>query len=207
MRVEFSRLITLNGQKNKFNPFKSPDGEGIFSALLQKGPDSLFILLCNLFRASIAFSYIPQVWKATRVVFIPKHGHNNYTEAKAYRPISLASFLLKSLERLIERYICKRVLLDTPLHRNHHAYQSLKTCKTALHSLVSRLEDSMEWKEIALGAFLDIEGAFDNTFYESIVLSAHKYGVNDTICRWINSMLRCRNITASLLGRQGGLLP
>jgi len=112
------------------------------------------------------------------VVFIPKGGRNDYTAAKSYRPISLASFILKTLER----YIRQRVLRDTSLHRNQHAYLPTRSCITALHNLV------MAIKEIALAAFMDIEGAF-----------ANKHGVDVSITKWINSMLQSRIIRANLL--------
>jgi hypothetical protein len=40
-----------------------------------------------------------------REMFIPKHGKLDYTEAKSYHPISLSSFLLKTMEKLVDRYI------------------------------------------------------------------------------------------------------
>jgi hypothetical protein len=72
-------------------------------------------------------------------------------------------------------------------------------------------------KEIALCAFLDIEGSYDNNSYESIIRSAHMRGLDPTICRWIEAMLRSRRIQANLVGEimevkatrgcpQGGLL-
>jgi hypothetical protein len=39
--------------------------------------------------------------------------------------------------------------------------------ETALFQFVKRLERCLEHKEIASGAFLDIEGAIDNTFFHS----------------------------------------
>jgi hypothetical protein len=39
------------------------------------------------------------------VTFIPKPEKLDYTEAKAYRPFSLSSFLLKTMEKLVDRHI------------------------------------------------------------------------------------------------------
>ena len=39
------------------------------------------------------------------MTFIPKSGKPIYTEAKAYRQICLSFFLLKTLERLVDRHI------------------------------------------------------------------------------------------------------
>jgi hypothetical protein len=46
--------------------------------------------------------FIPTVWREVNVIFIPKPGKLDYTEAKAYRLISLSSFLLKTMEKLVD---------------------------------------------------------------------------------------------------------
>jgi hypothetical protein len=49
-----------------------------------------------------------------------------------------------------------------------------------------------------LGAFLDIEGAFDNTSFDIITKAAKWHVLGDKICCWIGSMLGSRKITATL---------
>jgi hypothetical protein len=56
------------------------------------------------------------------VTFILKPGKLDYTEAKVYRPISLSSFLLKTMEKLVDRHVWDSALRIRPLHRNQHAY-------------------------------------------------------------------------------------
>ena len=74
------------------------------------------------------------------MTFIPKSGKPSYTEAKAYRPICLSYFLMKTLDRLVDRHIGDDVLGRNPLHINQHAYQSGKSTDTALKSVVSTIE-------------------------------------------------------------------
>jgi len=63
--------------------------------------------------------------------------------------------------------------------------------ETALFfQVVHRLEKSLNHKEIALGAFLDIEGAFDNTSFSAIITAARECGLEETCCRWVRSCLR-----------------
>jgi hypothetical protein len=73
-------------------------------------------------------------------VFIPKPGRNSYSEPRDYRPISLTLFLLKTMERLVDRYLRDEVLALVPLHPNQHAYQAGKSVETALHQLVVWVE-------------------------------------------------------------------
>jgi hypothetical protein len=51
-----------------------------------------------------------------------------------------------------------------------------------------------------LGAFLDIEGPFDNTSFSAVVKVARECGLEETCCRWIGSMLASRLIHTSLMG-------
>jgi hypothetical protein len=49
-------------------------------------------------------------------------------------------------------------------------------------------------KKFALGVFLDVEGAFDNTYFESADDAASNHGVCSTINRSIDFMLRSRSV-------------
>jgi len=51
-----------------------------------------------------------------------------------------------------------------------------------------------------LGAFLDIEGAFDNTSFKTIITATRKRGLEETCCRWIEFMLEGRLVHTSLMG-------
>jgi hypothetical protein len=78
------------------------------------------------------------------VTFITNPGKLDYTEAKAYRSISLSSFLFKTMEKLVERHIRDGSLREYPLHHNQHAYQTGKSTETALHNVVTRIENAIE---------------------------------------------------------------
>jgi hypothetical protein len=88
----------------------------------------------------MAYGFIPTAWRQVKVTFIPKPGKHDYTAAEAYRPISLSSFLLKTMEKLIDRYIRDGALKIHPLHRNQHACQLGKSTETALHNVVTRIK-------------------------------------------------------------------
>jgi len=104
------------------SPFKSPGRDGIFPVLLRKGINHLTYPLQSIYRASLLLGYIPNSWCAAQVAFIPKPGRLDYTTAKAFRPISLTSFLLKSMEKLIDRYLRSGPLHDLLIHPWQHAF-------------------------------------------------------------------------------------
>jgi hypothetical protein len=181
-----------------FKPFKSPGGDGIYPIFLQKGLEILGKEMMEMFRASLIWGYIPQTWRDVRVAFIPKAGRRSGTEAKSFRPISLSSFLFKTMEKIIDHHIRYGLLIERPLSRSQFAYQSGKSTISALHLLASIIENTLRNGEIALSAFIDIEGAFNNTTHSSIQEALEHRGVDIYITKWIMSMLTNRRVTASL---------
>ena len=143
--------------------------------------DIILQSIIKIFRACIALGYIPISWRTSRVVFVPKPGRTDYTTAKAFRPISLMSFLLKTLERLVDRFIRDDTLIKYPLNENQHAYMAGKSTDTALHVLVGKIEKALYNKEYALSVFLDIQGAFNNASTDSLLNVLRSKRVSNTI--------------------------
>lgn len=94
------------------------------------------------------------------------------------------------MERLIDYHIRDIMENTSPLHPLQFAYMKGKSTELAAHHLVSRLERSLERKGIALCAFMDIQGAFDNTAFYSIKKALSRKGVDPATIDWILSMLR-----------------
>jgi hypothetical protein len=97
--VTYGRVVWA---ADSFAPYKSPEMGGIFLALLQEGREVFVPYLVRIFCACLATGYVPVMWRQVKVVFIPKPGRDSYDRPKDYRPISLTSFLLKTMERLID---------------------------------------------------------------------------------------------------------
>jgi hypothetical protein len=60
--------------------------------------------------------FIPIAWRQVKLTFIPKYGKLDYTEAKAYHSITPSSFLLKTIDKLVDRHIRDGVLKEYPVH-------------------------------------------------------------------------------------------
>nr|XP_012214795.1 PREDICTED: RNA-directed DNA polymerase from mobile element jockey-like [Linepithema humile] len=110
-------------------------------------------------------------------MFIPKAERTSYTKSKDFRPISLTSFLLKTLEKLVDAYLRETTLWRYSFHKNQHVYRPGYSTETAVHQTVAFIEEQLERKGYAVGAFLDIEGAFNNTPHEVVCEEAARRGV------------------------------
>ena len=134
------------------------------------------------------------------MTFIPKPGKANYTKAEAYHPFCLVSFMLKTVEKLVDRHIKDESLGLRPLHRYKLAYQPGKSMETALHHVITLIEEAVVNKEVTLGAFQDIKGAFHSTSFDIITKAAKWHVLGDMICWWIGSVLCERKVTTTFAG-------
>jgi len=53
------------------------------------------------------------------VVFIPKPGGSSFCGPRDFRLINLISFLLKIMERVVDRFLRDEILALRPLHHNN----------------------------------------------------------------------------------------
>ncbi|KMQ87436.1 reverse transcriptase [Lasius niger] len=182
---------------NSFDPYKSSGLDGISPKMLQVTAKVIAPILTRIYRWCIVHRALPQAWRQVRVVFIPKAGKINHSKAKDYRPISLSSFLLKVMERIIDNYIRSLFSVDM-ISKNQHAYMKGKSTDTALHEVVRTIESSNQHSQHTLAAFLDIEGAFNNVEISAIVQALEKIGVNKSISDWVSVMLNTRVIHSTI---------
>lgn len=186
---------------DSFSPYKAAGPDGIFPKMLQESKELSIPWITNLFKGSLLLGHNPQAWRKVKVVFIPKAGKRGHVLAKDFRPISLSSYLLKTLERILEMELRNKIVTK-PLCKSQHAYCKGRSTETALSEVVGNIEKSLEYKQYTLATFLDIEGAFNNITNSAILEALTDLGVETTLCQWIANMLNSREIQADLANCQ-----
>ena len=94
----------------------------------------------------------------------------DYQEPKSWRPITLLSFLLKGLERLILWELQEKMGNKLIFH-NQHAYTCLRGTETAISEVLNYVEANslVGKKQHCIATFMDVSGAFDNAPYNHII--------------------------------------
>jgi hypothetical protein len=117
--------------------------------------------------------------------FYSKARAHTYELAKSFRSISLPSFFLKTMERLVDQSIRMGPLKRIPLERSQHAYQRGGSSVTALQGLVSRIESALGHK----------------------IFATLQHEVHFMISRWIEAMVRAeiRGVSSTMMVRRGCL--
>jgi len=88
---------------------------------------------------------------------------------------------LKTLEKLVDRHLRGNALLSNSLNADQYAYQAGKSTELELNNLVGKIEKTLESKGIAVGIFLDIEGAFNNALPSSLTAAAKSREAEPTV--------------------------
>jgi ribonuclease HI len=177
-----------------FGPYKSPGPDGLYPVVLQNLPAPYITAIRDIYRVIISTGYTPSPLRRSRVVFIPKPGKNK-SECKGWRPISLSSFVLKGLERIILWYI---LYFNEGSLPHQHAYQRGKGCDTALLEFREAL-DVKKGKPL-LAVSLDASGAFDNVPFHAIMDGMNQWDIPKPIVNWYNLLLRTRTIETESQG-------
>ena len=198
-----ARVVTyrrVEWEIDSFAPYKSPGIDHVFLAMLQEGRRIVIPYLVRIFSACLLTGYVPAMWRQVKVVFIPEPSRYSRSRPRDFRLISPTLFLLKTMERLVDRYLRDEALALEPLHPFQHAYQTGKFVETTLHQLVVRVEKVLDQQGTALSVFLDRGGFFNNTSYDSMCDALVRHRDDYIIVGWFRATLEDCMVAATLNG-------
>ena len=148
-------------------------------------------------------TYVPLAWNKGTGISLSKPEKESYFEAKSFCMITLNSFQLKWLERLLVYHINEDNNVQAKLSASQYRYgfRAGVATETALHEFVRRVKHCLVRKKPALGIFLNIVGAFDNVTFRSFVAALQGLGMSKILTSWIETLLRHRRVQVELLWR------
>ena len=116
LKSSFINFQNVKSAIFSFKPTKTGGGEDEFRPIvLQNLNDMALQRLTKLYQAVVHLGYIPKIWRTAKVIFIAKSNKSTYENVRSFRPISLSSYLIKTLERLLSWQI-----ENTALKRKQH---------------------------------------------------------------------------------------
>ena len=186
----------------EFDPSSAAGPDGIRPIMLQKGWGSIGDAFICIAKASYQLGHTPEIWRNSASIFLPKPGKDDYNNPKSFRTITLSPVLLKWMERVILWHMEADLKVYNKLSKKQFGFKRGSSTTAAIHKLVRKLEMAMLNKGMALGTFLDIEGAFDNVSFVSIERALSKNCKSSSVNRWIMSMIRCRHTKIELQGKE-----
>ena len=182
-----------------FKPNKAPGPDGLKPIVFRYLPHNAIEVMTLIYKACISLGHTPHLWRETKVIFLPKPGKDSYGVPKAYRPISLSNFLLKTLERLVVWKMDKD-MEEYPIHDMQHGFTKGKSTESAISNTANYIEEFLYSNEHCLGLFLDISSAFDSISITHIKEKLLEHGGEPCMVEWYYSYPGKRFLQVDLHG-------
>ena len=182
-----------------FKPYKAPGNDGIYPIMLQQGLDIIEQDIVNIYRRCLREGKVPKNWLDTRVVFIPKPGKKDNSSAKNRRPISLASYFSKGLERIISWHLNESVIRDK-LDSNIYSYREGVGTEDAIHNLTTKIQKALDANLICCVVFFDMSSAFNTASVNGMINCLSEFDVEREILALGEYMLKNRIVSAEANG-------
>ena len=169
---------------------KASGPDNIPPRVLKECAMELALPLTIFFNFTLSRGNIPTDWKVANVVPIFKSGKNNM--ADNYRPISLTSVVVKTLERLIHKHIMKYLIDFQLLNDNQHGFRPSRSCVTQLLQLVHEWLQALDKLGSIDAVFLDFAKAFDKVSHAHLLYKLECNGIKGQILTWLRDFLTSR---------------
>ena len=175
-------------KKSKASKAIGPDGLSNLH-LKHVGPAGL-IYLTHIFNLSTKHSQIPQIWKKSIVIPLPKPGKEP-DESTSYRPVSLLCPAIKILERLILPTLQQHL----PVPDFQHGFRPKHSTISALNELNQDISTGFNAKKPPNRTVLlqiDLSKAFDMVDLNKLLADLNQSSLPPHIKRWMGCYLHGR---------------
>jgi hypothetical protein len=176
-------------------PDKAPGPDMIPNRVLKASREWLGPRLLTVFNAALRNGYHPCEWKQSVTLALRKPKKGDYTDPKAYRPITLLNTMGKLLERVIASRISQLAETNGLLPDSQMGARPGRSAETAIQMITEQVHAI--WgrsgpQQVATLLSLDISGAFDHVSHERLLHNLRKRRIPEILVRWTASFLSNR---------------
>ena len=176
--------------------WKAPGEDGLPAVVWKEVWQVVKHHVLALFRASLENGALPSQWRHAKIIPLKKPGKEDYTIAKAWRPISLLATLGKVLESVIAERLSHAVETYGLLPTNHFGARKQRSAEQALVFLQEQIYTAWRGRKIVSLISFDVKGAYNGVCKERLVQRMRARGIPEELCRWTEAF--CSDRTASI---------
>ena len=126
--------------------------------------------------------------------------------AENYRPVSLTSIVVKTLERVVQKHIMIFLTDQQLLIENQHGFRKYRSCLTQLQQLLHHWSSVLDKRGAIDVAFLDFAKAFDKVSHPHLFNKLQSYAIKGQLLEWINNFLLGRKQRVVINGYESNWL-
>lgn len=160
---------------------KAPGPDGLTNEVLKSGDFTLCQVLANLFNECFKKREVPNQWKTSSTIIIPKKGDRE--DLKNYRPITLLPTIYKVFTKLILNRLSRK--LDDEQPREQAGFRSGYSTMDHLQSINQILERCREYHIPLCLVFVDYEKAFDSIEINAVINALAHQGIETTYLKML----------------------
>ena len=184
---ELSRVLKQNNSS-------APGKDCIQYSMLYHMPDSVKKKLLDIFNMIFHNTHeIPSDWTEYLVVPILKPG-KQHNSATSYRPIALASCILKTYERIIKNRLEHWLEKHMKLPSTQYAFRKKCNTQEVLAYLVTDIQLNFSENKSTSTLFLDIQGAYDNVNLVILWTKMRQLNIPEQLIYNISMIYSCRKL-------------
>ena len=165
--------------------------DGVPSILLKNCKRSLADPLLILFRTFLQSGVIPSILKEAFVV--PIHKGGSRAVPANFRPVSLTSHIIKTMERIIRKSMVNHLEVFKKLNESQHGFRSHRSCLSQLLEHHDTILGFLEDGENVDSIYLDFSKAFDKVDIGILCHKLRDLGISGKVGIWLHNFLTDRN--------------
>ncbi|CAK9811752.1 Retrovirus-related Pol polyprotein from type-1 retrotransposable element R1 (Fragment) [Anthophora quadrimaculata] len=177
---------------SKFKNKKAPGIDNFSIEIIKHLWNCNSTVVINLLNNCFKKGRFPKAWKVADLRILLKSRDKDTSLLSSYRPISLLPIMGKLLERILINRIQVQYDELKLANSNQFGFKQGKSTEDALLMLKSAIKYSD--KKYAVAIFIDIEGAFDNLWWSSIIDRLVEAKIGSTILRMIKDYFNKRTV-------------
>ena len=156
-----------------------------------------------MWRKSLDTGEIPPFLKIADVVPIFKNGNRGVPSN--YRPVALASHLIKVFEKVLRKYIVAYMEENRLSNSGQHGFRLGRSCLNQLIAHFDHITQLLESVQNVDVVYLDFAKAFDKVDFLVTMRKLHSIGISGKLGHWVYSFLTERKQAVIVNGAKSNL--
>ncbi|KDN71873.1 hypothetical protein CSUB01_09606 [Colletotrichum sublineola] len=182
-------------------PWKAAGEDGLPAMVWKQIWPSVQHWVLDIFRTSLEEGALPRQWRHAKIIPLKKPGKDDYTLAKAWRPISLLATLGKVLESVMAERIAHVVERHGLLPTNHFGARKQRSAEQALLLLQEQIYTAWRGHRVLSLVSFDVKGAYNGVCKERLIQRMKARGIPDDLLRWVSAFCSDRTATIQINGQ------
>ncbi|KAJ6114125.1 hypothetical protein N7512_007570 [Penicillium capsulatum] len=168
--------------------WKAPGEDGLPAIVWKMTWPTVKHRVLDLFQASLEEGTLPRQWRHAKIIPLKKPNKENYTIAKAWRPISLLATLGKVLESVVAERISHAVETYGLLPTSHFGARKQRSAEQAIVLLQEHIYTAWRGRRVLSLISFDVKGAYNGVCKERLLQRMKARGIPENLLRWVEAL-------------------